>query len=81
MAPTTKQSECDDCREEEHKIDMWEDCLSYLYEHVHKRLAIHAFRVREILIPDENFETSMTFILVSKHENRMSLKLVTSSSK
>ena len=78
MAPTTKQSKHLTPREEEHKIDMWEDCLSYLYEHVHKRLAIHAFRVREILIPDDNFERSMSFILVSGHKYRKSLKIVTS---
>jgi len=50
-------------REEEHKIEMWESCLVYLFSNVQWWLAVSIYTLLDIMIIDERFRASIPRIL------------------
>ena len=49
--------------EEEHKLEMWEECLSYLMSDVMRRLCITTDQISEILVSHESLRKSLSQIL------------------
>ena len=67
MQRSIKLSKRPHLREEEHKLEMWDQCIGYLYSDIMRRLSYEVFKLMDIMITDENFRASIANLLVSSH--------------